>query len=590
MRIWGAIFAAMLLTALGAEAVYAQSSSAGQGNNNDAPLRAPQNLSGPEPLGDIFEDPRGYEQPQPVQQSPSGGDLLLREQSGSRTDIPAGIPPSTAKGLQPFGSQIFTNSGLVDRSVGVNPDYRVAQGDRIAVRMWGARTFDSILVVDIQGNIFLPEIGPVKVEGVTNAQLAQRVRSSVASVFTDNVKVYTNLLGTQPLGVFVTGSVPFPGRYPGSKDDSVLYYLARAGGIDAESGSFRNIRIVRRGATVATIDLYKFLTDGEMPAVRFSDNDSIVVGSQMPTVAIAGDVRNEYLYEFDPARSTGNELIALAQARPSASHALIRGIRGGKQFNTYVPLSQMATYKPTDGDSIVIEADRESETIVVKVDGNDMGPSAFAVPRATRLGAVAQLVEIDPSLADIDSIYLRRQSVALRQQQAIEQALYELQRSVLTDNSISMTDSAIRVQEAALVERFVSQVRAVRPEGRVVLAGADWRDMLLEDGDEIVIPKKSDVVVISGEVKLPQTVLWESRRSVRSYIEDAGGLSNRGDAGRILVLRNDGSVHDGSKPIRKGDHIMVLPAANQKTFAVFRDIIEVIYRVALSTAVVLSAN
>ncbi len=174
MRIWGAIFAAMLLTALGAEALYAQSSVGGQ-SSNDAPLRAPQNLSEPEPLGDIFEDPRGYEQPQPMQQSPSGGDLLLREQSGSRTDIPNAIPPSTAIGLQPFGSQIFTNSGLVDRSVGVNPDYRVAQGDRIAVRMWGARTFDSILVVDIQGNIFLPEIGPVQVEGITNPQLAQRV-------------------------------------------------------------------------------------------------------------------------------------------------------------------------------------------------------------------------------------------------------------------------------------------------------------------------------------------------------------------------------------------------------------------------------
>ncbi|MEX1152444.1 polysaccharide biosynthesis/export family protein [Parvibaculum sp.] len=588
MRTWGAIFIVVLLTALGAEALHAQGSTSGQGNN--APLRAPSTLAEPEPLGDIFDDPGGYEQPQPVQTSPSGGDLLLREQSGSRTDIPNAVPPITTQGLLPFGSQIFTNSGLVDRSVGVNPDYRIAQGDRIAVRMWGARTFDGILVVDIQGNIFLPEIGPVKVEGVTNAQLAQRVRSSVASVFTDNVKVYTNLLGTQPLGVFVTGSVPFPGRYPGSKDDSVLYYLARAGGIDLDSGSFRNIRVVRRGATVATIDLYKFLKDGEMPPVRFSDNDSIVVGSQMPTVAISGDVRSEYRYEFDPGRSTGGELIALAQPRPSASHALIRGIRAGKQFNTYVPLSQMTAYKPIDGDSITVEADRESETIVVTVDGNDMGPSAFAVPRATRLGAVAQLVEIDPTLADIDSIYLRRQSVALRQQQAIDRALYELQRSVLTDSSISSTESAMRVQEAALVERFVSQVRTVRPEGRVVLAGNDWREMLLEDGDEIVIPKKSDVVVISGEVKLPQTVLWQSRRSVRAYIEDAGGVSNRGDAGRILVMRSDGSVHDGGEPIRQGDHIMVLPAANQKTFAVFRDIVEVVFRVALAAAVVLDAN
>ncbi len=589
MRIWGTIFAVSLLTVLGAEALYAQSSTSGQ-TSSGAPLRAPQTLNESEPLSDIFEDPQGYEQPHAVQGGAVGGDLLLREQSGSRIDIPKAVPPSPELALRPFGSQIFTNSGLVDRSVGVNPDYRIAQGDRIAVRMWGARTFDSILVVDIQGNIFLPEIGPVKVEGTTNSQLAQRVRSSVASVFTDNVKVYTNLLGTQPLGVFVTGSVPYPGRYPGSKDDSVLYYLARAGGIDVQSGSFRNIRVVRRGATVATIDLYKFLSDGEMPAVRFSDNDSIVVGSRMPTVAISGDVRNEYRYEFDPMHSTGSELLALAQAQPSASHALIRGIRGGKQFNTYVPLSQIATYKPTDGDSIEIEADRESETIVVKVDGNDMGPSAFAVPRATRLGEVAQLVEIDPSLADIDSIYLRRQSVALRQQQAIEQALFELQRSVLTDNSISATDSAIRVQEAALVERFVSQVRAVQPEGRVVLAGNDWRNMLLEDGDEIVIPKKSDVVVISGEVKVPQTVLWQNRRSVRSYIDEAGGLSNRGDAGRILVLRSDGSVHDGSKSIRKGDHIMVLPAASQKTFAVFKDLVEVIYRVALSAAVVLNAN
>ncbi|WP_339829786.1 polysaccharide biosynthesis/export family protein [uncultured Parvibaculum sp.] len=588
MRIWGAVFAVALLTVFGAGAIQAQGTTGGQGS--DPTLRAPSSLPEPEPLGEIFGDPGGSEQPHAVQSSPVAGDLLLREQSGARTDIPNAVPPVPTGTLLPFGSQIFTNSSLVDRSVGVNPDYRIAQGDRIAVRMWGARTFDGVLVVDIQGNIFLPEIGPVRVEGVTNAQLAQRVRSSVASVFTDNVKVYTNLLGTQPLGVFVTGSVPYPGRYPGSKDDSVLYYLARAGGIDVDSGSFREIRVVRRGATVATIDLYRFLKDGVMPSVRFSDNDSIVVGQQMPTVAISGDVRNEYRYEYDPVRSTGAELIALAQPRPSASHALIRGVREGKQFNTYIPLSQMAAYKPTDGDTIAIEADREAETIVVKVDGNDMGPSAFAVPRATRLGAVAQLIEIDPTLADIESIYLRRQSVALRQQQAIDRALYELQRSVLTDSAISATEATMRVQEAALVERFVSQVRAVRPEGRVVLAGSNWREMILEDGDEIVIPKKSDVVVISGEVKLPQTVLWQDRRSIRAYIGDAGGVSNRGDAGRILVMRSDGSVHDGSKPIRKGDHIMVLPAANQKTFAVFRDIVEVVFRVALAAAVVIDAN
>lgn len=586
MRAWRGGFAGMLL-ALMANTAFAQGITLERSAVDDRTGRAGDS----DVMGEIFDDPSGAEQPQPVVTAPSGGDILLRQQSGMRTDIPNAVPPLPNSDLQPYGSQIFANSTLVDRSVGVNPDYAIAQGDRIAVRMWGARTFDGILVVDIQGNIFLPEIGPIKVEGITNANLAQRVRASVANVYTENVKVYTNLLGTQPLGVFVTGSVPYPGRYPGAKDDSVLYYLARAGGIDPQSGSYRDIRIVRNGLTTTSIDLYEFLTNGVMPSTRFSDNDVIVVGPQLPSVSISGKVKNQYVFEFVPGQAGDvTSILRLAQPQPAASHVLIQGIREGKGFNTYVPLGELANYSLADGDMLVVDADRESATIVVRVDGNDMGPSAFAIPRATRLGAVAQLIEVDPDLADLEAIYIRRESVALRQKQAIDRALYELQRSVLTDNSISGTESAIRVQEAALVERFVKQVRAVEPEGRVVLAGSNWNDMLLEDGDEIVIPKKSDVVVVSGEVKLPQTVLWQKSLSVRDYIESAGGVSNRGDSGLVLVLSNDGSVHEGNKSIRKGDHIMVLPAPNDKTFAIFRDIVEVIYRVALSTAVVMNVD
>src|SRR5690606_37530360 len=151
---------------------------------------------------------------------------------------------------------------------------------------------------------------------------------------------------------------------------------------------------------------------------------------------------------------------------------------------TYVPLSEVDNYQLADGDAWIIDADREAETIVVTVDGNDLGPSTFAVPRSTRLGAVAQLIEIDPDLADLNSIYIRRASVAARQRRAIDRALYELPRWVLTGSSVTGTAAQMRVQEAALVERFVNQVRAVEPEGRVVRTGSDWREMILENGDE----------------------------------------------------------------------------------------------------------
>ena len=123
-----------------------------------------------------------------------------------------------------------------------------------------------------------------------------------------------------------------------------------------------------------------------------------------------------------------------------------------------------------------------------------------------------------------------------------------------------------------------------------MLSGSDWKNMILENGDEVVIPKKSDVVVVSGEVKLPQTVVWQKSMSISDYVQAAGGVSNRGDAGRVLVMRSDGSVHEGTESIRKGDHIMVLPSPNNKTFAVFKDFVEIIYRVALSTAVVLNVD
>ena len=112
-------------------------------------------------------------------------------------------------------------------------------GDRIAVRLWGAHNFDGVLDVDAQGNLFLPEVGPVPVVGLKHAQLPQVVAERVRSVYTNNVEVYTNLLNTQPVALYVTGFVTRPGRYAGGPTDSMLYYLDQAGGIDAERGSFR---------------------------------------------------------------------------------------------------------------------------------------------------------------------------------------------------------------------------------------------------------------------------------------------------------------------------------------------------------------
>ncbi len=490
----------------------------------------------------------------------------------------------------PFGSQLFKQANTLDKNLDVSPAYRISVGDRIAVKMWGARTYESVLAVDVQGNIFIPEIGPIQVSGVQNAHLNSVVKNSVSQVFTDSVKLYTNLLGTQPIGVFVTGAVEYPGHYPGGRGDTVLYFLNRAGGISESSGSYRNIVIKRDAQVVASIDLYKFLVHGELPNIEFQDNDTILVGSQYPTVSVVGEVRNSYKFEFDPSVYTGNDILSLASPLGRASHVMLQGVRGNEAIQKYLPIEQVRISKLAPGDTLRVESDQATREIIVHVKGGTSGPATFSLPSSTLLGQVANLIKVDPLTHDVNSIYLRRKSVAERQKAAIEQSLYELQRSVLTASSESSTGSAIRAQEAQLIDRFVQQAKTVEPEGRVVLTGTDWSNIHLENGDEIVIPEHSDVVMISGEVKVPQTILWRAGYDTDDYIRAAGGSSNRGDSDRLIVVQRNGAVHDGSEPLTKGDHIMVLPRIDTKLFAMFRDLVEITYRIALSAAVVLDTN
>lgn len=71
-----------------------------------------------------------------------------------------------------FGAQLFNGTSADSgATVGFNPDYILNPGDSVQVRLWGAFTFDGALQIDPKGNIFLPNVGPVKVAGVSNSQL-----------------------------------------------------------------------------------------------------------------------------------------------------------------------------------------------------------------------------------------------------------------------------------------------------------------------------------------------------------------------------------------------------------------------------------
>lgn len=532
-------------------------------------------VAGAQTLGDLTLD---------AEQAPVGAEQLLQQELVG--DLPSDNTRADSE-LQPFGARLFQGGFTSDREDGLNPHYEIQPGDRIQVRTWGAFEFDELLVVDAQGNIFIPRVGPVSVGGVANQSLDQRVVSSVRSVFTDNVQVYTSLQGAQPVAVFVTGYVPRPGRFSGIPSNSILYFIDQAGGIDPLQGSYRDVTVRRDGAVIATADIYDFLLNGELPRVQFRDGDTIVIGQRQGVVSVSGVVPNPASFEFLGASISGDELVKTSLAGVDISHAAVSGTRDNKPFSSYVPLAEFRKLELLDGDRVHLTSDRRDSEIVVEIEGAYVGPSRYAVPNGTRLKELLDHVEVELNLADIDAISIRRQAVAQRQKAALEESLRRLESQYLTAASRTDIEARIRTQEAALISEFVKRAGDVEPSGRVVIAREDGiANVLLEPGDVITIPRKSESVLLSGEVLIAQAMLHQPGLTARDYIKRAGGFGNQAKTDRIVVVRANGEVIAGKNPaVRPGDEVIVLPKIPVKNLQLAATIVDIVYKIAVAAAV-----
>ena len=487
-----------------------------------------------------------------------------------------------------FGEQLFQPGIAQTYGVGFNENYSIAVGDRVALRMWGAYPYQDVQIVDPQGNVFLPNVGPVNVAGIRNKDLNEVISAAIREVYRSNVNVYASLEASQPVRVFVTGFVRAPGQYAGVATDSVLGFLLRAGGIDTDRGSFIDIRLMRNGETRASFNLYDFLIDGQFETVPVQDGDTIVVSGRHNAVRVSGDVFNSYGFEFEAGQISAADLLELAQPRPGATHISVVHKVGTRQFGEYHSIDALDDIFLQSGDELTVVTDRRISTILVRVDGAIDSSNVLTLPYGSKISDA--LAEIVPRTeANPDAVQLFRPSVAERQRQMLEISLRVLERSALTSRSLTTEEAALRAREAANVLRFVDRARQIRPRGQVILAGRESvMETLLEDGDVLVIPERSTLVMVHGEVTSPAALIYDSDSTVDDYIELAGGIIQRKGDARILLRRQDGTFTESKRARpQPGDEILVVPTVGARTLEVTRGITQILFQIAVVAGVVL---
>ncbi len=488
-----------------------------------------------------------------------------------------------------FGEQLFRGAFSTTSGSTFNDSYVINPGDNVQVRMWGAYQYAATMTVDPQGNIFLPNVGPVRIAGIQNGQLQSVVQNAISRIYRSNVGVYASLEQAQPVKVFVTGFVNQPGYYGGLAADSVLSYLDRAGGVDPERGSYIDIQIRRNGQVVQQVNLYDFLIAGRLQPFAFRDGDVITVAPQKQTFSITGRVQNPYIFEYNVPNLTVADVLSVANPLADATNISITRASGRAQTAEYYPLSEADRISVNNGDALVVTSDRYAGTIAVQVTGAHKGNGAVILPHGARLKDV--IAQLEPSsLANVQNLSIYRKSVAEQQKQAINQALDRLEAMTLSTQSVTREEAQLRAEDAKLVEQFIAKARRIEPAGRIVVVPNSWQDIILQQGDIIHIPEQTSVITVNGQVRAQGALTFEPSLTVADYIAKSGGMDENADPNNILVMQQNGEtkVVNTAYRVQQGDEIMVLPKVKTRRIEIARGISQIFYQLAVAASVIIA--
>jgi polysaccharide export outer membrane protein len=245
--------------------------------------------------------------------------------------IPGFYGRANAKGLYPFGYNIFqypTSTFEPMLNAPTPPSYIIGPGDELLLTMWGEAQLFTRLIVNREGNIVIPNAGPVPVQGVTieasKARLLKRLTSFYSGLRNGGTNANTWLdvsIGKlRTIQVFVLGEVKKPGGYTISSMSTTFLALYTAGGPNI-NGSLRSIEVMRNNKCITTIDFYDYVLRGEKSKdVWLQDGDIVFVKPAIKKVAVAGFVLRPAIYELIESETLGD----------------ILKIAGGLRFDAYI--------------------------------------------------------------------------------------------------------------------------------------------------------------------------------------------------------------------------------------------------------------
>ena len=460
-----------------------------------------------------------YEQQQSMSKERQGNENIDTERTEAKDEENTSSAQDDNKqlampqdGIKVFGRDIFYSSNLTfepSMNIATPTDYRLGPGDQVVIEVWGASEANIVQKVTPDGYISIPDVGPIAVNGLTVQAASNRIRAKLSKIYsgmkTANVDLSTNVkvsLGQiRTIQVNIMGEVARPGTYALSSFSTVFHALYKAGGV-SPIGSLRNIKVVRGGRTVATIDVYDYILQGRSHTdIRLQEGDVILASPYEALVMIQGKIKRPMYYEMKSSESIATLINYAGGFSDDAYASSITVERSNAKERTICTVDEMHynDFKMKDGDVVSIGAILDRYDNRVEIKGAVYRPGSYAIGQDIR--TVRDLI--------------------LKADGLLEEAF--------TNRGVLHRENPDRKLE----------IISVNTKG--ILDGTE-PDIALQKNDALFIPSIYDLeakgtLEINGEVFAPGIFPFAANTKLEDLIIMAGGLTEAASTVRVDVTR-----------------------------------------------------
>ena len=396
-----------------------------------------------------------------------------------------------------FGSELYTSvapSFEPNMSLATPLNYVLGPNDQIAVSVYGVQEYSGDLLVSAEGNINIPNVGLIRVAGLTIEAATQKIKNTMGStVYTylrsGGSKISVTLSKIRTIKVTIIGANR-PATYRLSSLATVFNALYVSGGPTA-FGSFREIELLRDNKLFKKIDLYRMLLNGDQSDnVGLKDNDVIRIPSYKTRVSIEGQVKRPGIFEVLPNENFANILAFASGFTDTAYQASVKVYAQTNKERQIKDLQQAQynTYQPQIGDVFVVSKLLNRFSNRVKIAGAVYRPDVF---------------ELTPNLKVADLI---RKADGLTQDAYTGRAQIIRLQEDLTRSVVSFDVAKALNNDAA-------------------------HNVLLTREDEVLITSKQELkdsfnVYIQGEIRKPGSFEYVQGLTLKDLIIQAGGFTD----------------------------------------------------------------